>query len=37
MRQVSAIGKKLVEDTFTKQKILVHLGSKIRRIEHGEV
>jgi uncharacterized protein (TIGR00369 family) len=37
MKQVSLIGKKLVEDTFLKQKILVYLGSKVTRIGHGEV
>lgn len=32
MKQISALGKKLVEDTFYKQKILTHLGTKLKRI-----
>lgn len=37
MKQVSLIGKKLVEETFNKQRILVNLGSKIMKVGHGEV
>lgn len=37
MKQVSLIGKKLVEETFNKQRILVNLGSKILKVGHGEV
>lgn len=35
MKPASALAKKLVEDTFSKQKLLVHLGSKIIRVNHG--
>jgi uncharacterized protein (TIGR00369 family) len=37
MRKLSPIGQRLVEETFKKQRILVHLGCKIQRIDHGEV
>lgn len=37
MKQLTSIGKKLVEETFQKQRILVHLGTKIKRIDHGLV
>lgn len=32
MKQVSSLGKKLVEETFLKQNILIHLGTRINRI-----
>jgi hypothetical protein len=32
MKKVSDIGRKLVEDTFVKQKILTHLGTKLKRV-----
>lgn len=37
MKPASALAKKLVEDTFLKQRILVHLGTKLKRVNHGEV
>lgn len=37
MRPASFVGKTLVEQIFSKQKLLVHLGGKLNRIEHGLV
>ena len=32
MKQLSTLSRKLVEETFYKQRVLTHLGTKIKRI-----
>ncbi len=36
-KALSAIGKKLVIDTFNKQALAVHFGATLEKIEHGYV
>lgn len=37
MKPVSIIGKKIVENVFQKQRILVHMGAKLINVQHGLV
>ncbi len=37
LKPVNLIGKKLVSDIFSKQKILTLLGTKLVDIHHGKV
>ena len=37
MKPVSKIGQKMVECIFQKQRVLVHMGTKLVNIQHGLV
>ncbi len=37
MKPATSIGKKMVELIFAKQRVLVDLNTKLKRIEHGLV
>jgi hypothetical protein len=37
MKPVSNIGKLMVERIFQKQRVLVHMGTKLLNVQHGLV